>query len=330
MFLKVKGLQKSFSGTIPVKALKGVSFSVDRGEHLFVVGETGSGKSTLLRCLSGISTLDGGSVTIDEKSLVGPEGQLIPGDKRVKLVDQQLNLKNYNTVLQNIEWHVPVGLLVREKQALIKRILDVFELSRLKNKKPIELSGGQQQRVAIACALVNIPPLLLMDEPFAHFDPQLKSRVFSYINAIIEAQNTTVVTVTHDYMETLKHASRVLVLNKGKKVQWDTPVNCYHLPANDYTAGLLGEYSIYHRDGVDYLIRPEEWRIDPLGSINANVRKVSFCGHYYEVECVADNGQCIILNTTEANSLSKETTVLLSSLNWNRKINDKGRVIYGS
>lgn len=284
MFLRLKRLEKSFGNEKITKALKPISLKIEQGEHVFVIGETGSGKSTFLKCLAGQYEPSSGEILLEGVAVSGPAHNLIPGHEDIELVEQEFSLKKFNTVVQNLEMALSSDLLKKEKRQRIKEMIDLFGLGRMKNKLPTELSGGQQQRLALAVALIELPKLLLLDEPFAHFDPQLKSRIFEYLKLKISELKTTVITVTHDYRETLKHADKVLVLEKGKKVQFDKVEAIYYKPKNLYVAGLLGEFNLLENRQKKLFLRPENIKItNSKTNIKVLIEAIEFCGPYHEI-----------------------------------------------
>lgn len=281
--LKVRGLHKKFIGKRSSWALKGVSLELNQGQHAFVIGETGSGKSTLLKSIFGSETPEKGSVNWKGKRQ-RHENQLIQGFEGMKLVEQDFNLKMFNTVRGVIESHLPVGLLKSEIKTKTNQLLNLFELQKSAHKQVLELSGGQQQRVAIAKAFASLPELLLLDEPFAHLDPQLKNNIFRYLQNEIREKNLSVITITHDYTETLKYADLVIVLHKGKVIQSGSVAELYECPLNLYVAGLLGEFNVIELDGEVRFCRAEHILLDKKGEYKGELSATRFCGHFYEVD----------------------------------------------
>ncbi len=329
MFLRLKRVAKTFEGNQEVKALKPLSLGLEKGKHLFVIGETGSGKTTLLKCLAGLYDLNEGEIQVEKNLVSGPSQNLIPGHEDIRLVEQDFSLKKFNTVYQNLEMILSATLLKKEKNAKIKSMLDLFGLTRMKNKLPTELSGGQQQRLALAVALIDLPKLLLLDEPFAHFDPQLKGRVFDYLRAKIVEEKVTVVTVTHDYQETLKHADLVLVLNKGRKVQLADPKTCYNSPKNLYSAGLLGEFDCWSVGEKQYLVRPEEIKLsDEKKGIKATMVSNAFCGHFNEITLRKNSGEEYVSYAAPEVNYKIGQQLFIDTSCRNRLINENGTIEY--
>ncbi|MCB0481420.1 MAG: ABC transporter ATP-binding protein [Flavobacteriales bacterium] len=281
--LSVRGVHKKFEGERSKWALKGINFSSKPGNHIFVIGETGSGKSTLLKCIFGIYDLDKGNIKWNGERILGPSEQLIAGNPNMRLVEQEYKLSTFKTLEANLLESLPLGLYKKEQKERISEMLSLFELEGMGNKKPFELSGGQQQRAAIAKAFINLPSVLLLDEPFAHFDPQMRNKVFEFLHERIEKEHLLVITVTHDFYETLKNADLVMVVEKGKIIQSGASQELYGKPINLYVAGLLGEYNEVVVGQNKYFVRPEELAILDKGKYKAEIVNIRFCGHFIEI-----------------------------------------------
>ena len=281
--LKIRGLHKKFISESTIQVLKGVGFEVKKGQHVFIIGETGSGKSTLLKVIFGLHIPEKGAVWLNNEKLQF-ENQLITGFDGMKLVEQDFNLKKFNTVRSAIESKLEIGLNKKQKQNKTNELLDLFQLRKLAPKQILQNSGGQQQRVALAQAFANLPQVLLLDEPFAHLDPQLKTNIFRYINNCIVKNGLTVLTVTHDFMETLKHADWVIALEKGKIAQEGEPKELYEKPVNKYIAGLLGSFSELKVDDKTWLLRPENIILEKKGDYEGEILSLRYGGNHYEVE----------------------------------------------
>ncbi|UTW62359.1 ABC transporter ATP-binding protein [bacterium SCSIO 12741] len=281
--LRVFGVHKKFEGDRVRWALKGISFDVFKGQHLFIIGETGSGKSTLLKCIYGLLAPDKGRVRMKGQRVRGPGEILIPGHHHMRLVSQGMDYNAYQPVRLNLESVLSPGYTVRERDQKVKEMLALVQLEKESNKMPVHLSGGQQQRLSLARSLIELPELLLMDEPFAHLDPQTKNRIYHYLNEQTRLHQTTIVTVTHDYHETLKNADEVVVLRKGKLIQQGSPQVLYNEPVDEYTAGLLGEFNSWEKRGTTQYIRPEHFVPDEQGPWSGKVTGIRYSGFYREL-----------------------------------------------
>lgn len=248
--LKIEHVKKSF-GSLDV--LKDISFELNAGEVLSIIGPSGSGKSTLLRCITQLETVDGGTVQVDGKDLV------VPGCSPVKyspaktlreirlstgLVFQNFNLFPHLTVLQNLCLS-PVRVLgeTREKARDIGRaLLKRMGLEGKEKSYPCELSGGQQQRVAIARALAMNPKVLFFDEPTSALDPELTGEVLKIIKQLAEEKMTMVI-VTHEMAFARDVADKVIFMDGGVIVEQGTPDYVFNQSGNERLASFLSRFA---------------------------------------------------------------------------------------
>ena len=248
--LKVSHVKKS-SGSLDV--LKDISFELNAGEVLSIIGPSGSGKSTLLRCITQLETIDGGEVLVDGKDLV------IPGSNPVKyspakvlrdirlstgLVFQNFNLFPHLTVLQNLTI-APVRVLgISREQAREtgRRLLKRMGLEGKEKSYPCELSGGQQQRVSIARALAMNPKVLFFDEPTSALDPELTGEILKVIKKLAEEKMTMVI-VTHEMAFARDVADKVIFMDGGVVVEQGTPEHVFRESGNERLASFLSRFS---------------------------------------------------------------------------------------
>jgi len=236
--LQTENLQKRFDG-LPV--LKGVSFSLERGEKLCVIGRSGGGKSTLLRCLLHLEAADAGSISICGEPLVRNGVYAPPADVRrimlhMGMVFQGFNLFPHRSVLQNV---TEAPMLVRklkkaEAEAEARALLSKLGLSDKEAAYPYQLSGGQAQRVCIARALAMRPDILCFDEPTSALDPELTAEVLAVIRALAAAHMTMVV-ITHEMAFARELADRVLFMEDGAVLDEGTPEQVLVNPRNERT-----------------------------------------------------------------------------------------------
>ncbi|UXP33946.1 ABC transporter ATP-binding protein [Reichenbachiella agarivorans] len=285
--VQVSQVSKSFLDN-PV--IKGVSFSVEEGEIICILGESGSGKSTLLRMIGGLEDADEGSIVVEEEEITGPAHNLVPGFDFINFVSQSFRLEPFRTVWDNIS-SVISYLPDQERETKVNDLLVLCKLTDKSKAYPRELSGGQQQRVAIAMALADDPFLLLMDEPFSNLDVNMKTQIREEIVEILRKAEVTVILVSHDPIDAMSIADRVIILESGQISQIDTPQVLYENPSSPYAAKFLGPMN-YLKVGKETLgIRPEKLRITPNGQFAGTVIKSIFMGMHYHVsvDCAASD-----------------------------------------
>jgi ABC-type polar amino acid transport system ATPase subunit len=247
--LRVEKLRKQFNHTAVVQD---VSFEIDAGEKICVLGPSGSGKSTLLRCLNLLEQPDSGTIMLslpDEKPLRVENGYLSPTDARrlrtnVGMVFQSFNLWGHMTVLGNIT-AAPIAMLRESKSEAQRTALDLLSRVGLADKRnyfPAQLSGGQQQRVAIARALAMRPKVMLFDEPTSALDPELVGEVLSVMKSLADAGMTMIV-VTHEMGFAAEVADRVIFMDKGAIVEQATPEEFFGRPASPRARQFLSSLS---------------------------------------------------------------------------------------
>ena len=239
--LEVKGLKKHFGET---DVLKGVSFSLEQGQVLAIIGSSGSGKTTLLRCLNFLETADEGEVLVDGKCLTGrqlTEGEIRQNRLHFGLVFQNFNLFPQYTVLENITLAPKLLKQGTEQENRDKALalLDKVGLRQKKDAYPHQLSGGQQQRVAIARALALNPQILCFDEPTSALDPELTGEVLRVIRGLKDKNNTMIV-VTHE-MEFAKNVADVVIyMADGVIEEMGTPEEVFDHPKSEKTRAFIG------------------------------------------------------------------------------------------
>ena len=246
-FLEVNDIKKSFGKN---EILKGISFDLQKGEVLSIIGSSGSGKTTLLRCINFLEFAESGTITVNGEMIY--DGVV---DKKIKekdlrkkrlhfgLVFQDFNLFPQYDVLQNLTL-APSLLKMGTKEELevgAKEIIKKVGLEDRINHYPCQLSGGQRQRVAFARALAPNPQLLLLDEPFAAIDAKVRKELRSWLREMIEKLGVTSIFVTHDQDEAIEVADEIIITNKGRIEQTGTPIEIYHNPKTAFTASFFGE-----------------------------------------------------------------------------------------
>jgi putative spermidine/putrescine transport system ATP-binding protein len=235
-FVAFEHVQKSYDGVSLV--VKDLNLSIGKGEFLTMLGPSGSGKTTCLMMLAGFETATNGEIRLDGR----PINQVPPHKRGIGMVFQNYALFPHMTVGENLAFPLEVrGLGKDEREAKIKRALDMVQMGAFANRRPAQLSGGQQQRIALARALVFDPKLVLMDEPLGALDKQLREHMQFEIKHLHESLGITVVYVTHDQGEALTMSDRVAVFNDGKIQQLAPPADLYERPENSFVAQFIGE-----------------------------------------------------------------------------------------
>lgn len=236
--IELKNIRKSF-GTVEV--IKGVDLSIKEGEFTVFVGPSGCGKSTLLRLIAGLEDITEGDLFIGERRV----NDLQPKERAVAMVFQSYAIFPHMTVRENIAF----GLTVRrEKKDQIERKVQqaarMLQMEELLDRRPSQLSGGQRQRVAIGRAIVRDPSVFLFDEPLSNLDAALRMSTRQEISALHDELKTTMIYVTHDQVEAMTLADKIVVLKDGQVMQVGAPMDLYHNPANQFVAGFIGAPSM--------------------------------------------------------------------------------------
>ena len=235
-FVVFDHVQKSYDGVSLV--VKDLNLSIGKGEFLTMLGPSGSGKTTCLMMLAGFETATNGEILLDGR----PINQVPPHKRGIGMVFQNYALFPHMTVGENLSFPLEVrGMGKDEREAKVKRALDMVQMGAFINRRPAQLSGGQQQRIALARALVFDPALVLMDEPLGALDKQLREHMQFEIKRLHDSLGITVVYVTHDQGEALTMSDRIAVFNDGRIQQLASPADLYERPDNSFVAGFIGE-----------------------------------------------------------------------------------------
>jgi len=261
--LRVEGLFKVYKD---VKALDGVSFEFDKG-ILSVLGPSGCGKTTLLRCIAGLEVPDEGSIYIGEKlQTCIDRGVLVPPYSReIGFVFQNYALWPHMMVFSNVAFGLKLRKVPNEEiRRRVRSALELVGLEKHENRYPSQLSGGQQQRVALARSLVLEPQLILLDEPLSNLDAKLREETRVELKKLIKKVGISALYVTHDQEEAFTISDTVIVMDRGKILQYATPDEIYHRPANQFVASFIGraalvEGKVVKMDGGDCVVMIPEF-----------------------------------------------------------------------
>ena len=232
--LQLKALRKSYGD---VQTLHGIDLEIQDGEFIVFVGPSGCGKSTMLRCIAGLEEITSGELYIG--------GQLVnevpPAKRGIAMVFQSYALYPHMTVAENMAFGLRLaGIKKEEQQAAVQRAAQILQIEHLLERKPKALSGGQRQRVAIGRAIVRKPGVFLFDEPLSNLDAALRVQMRVELARLHRELKTTMVYVTHDQVEAMTLANRIVVFNAGRIEQVGSPMELYHQPANLFVAGFIG------------------------------------------------------------------------------------------
>jgi multiple sugar transport system ATP-binding protein len=232
--VELRSVKKSYGAT---EVIHGIDLTVDDGEFVAFVGPSGCGKSTLLRMIAGLEEISQGDVLLDGR-IVNAER---PKARNIAMVFQNYALYPHMTVRENISLNLRISRLPREEiDTRITEAARLLDIEALLDRRPSQLSGGQRQRVAMGRAIVRDPAVFLFDEPLSNLDAKLRVQMRGEIKSLHSKVKTTAIYVTHDQIEAMTLADRVVVLNLGNIEQQGDPVELYTRPANTFVAGFIG------------------------------------------------------------------------------------------
>jgi multiple sugar transport system ATP-binding protein len=233
-FLELKGVEKFFGS---LRAIKGVDLQIQKGEFIVFVGPSGCGKSTLLRMIAGLTEIDGGSLNLDGRDIT----KLASSKRDLAMVFQSYALYPHMSVFDNMSFALRLAnvdkAVIQEK---VNRAAQILNLTSYLQRTPKELSGGQRQRVAIGRAIVRAPKVFLFDEPLSNLDAALRGQTRVEIAKLHRDLGATTIYVTHDQVEAMTLADRVVVLRDGAIEQVGSPLDLYDKPANQFVAQFIG------------------------------------------------------------------------------------------
>ena len=267
----LKNLVKSYDGKKNI--IDNINLEIKDKEFIVLVGSSGCGKSTILRLISGLEEITSGEVFIDDKKV----NNIPPKDRDIAFVFQSYALYPHMSVYDNIAF----GLKMRkyDKKYIDEKVKEVaksLNLEELLDRKPRQLSGGQRQRVALGRAIVRNPKVFLMDEPLSNLDANLRVQMRSEIKKLHQKLQTTFIYVTHDQTEALTMGDRIVVLDKGKIHQADSPEVIYNNPKNKFVAGFIGQMNFIEVTVCDgkFSIEGQEFYSDKVkdGDITVAIR----------------------------------------------------------
>jgi len=251
--VQIRDVRKAF-GALPV--IKGVSIDIEDGEFVVLVGPSGCGKSTLLRMIAGLESISSGSIAIADKIVNG----LPPKERDIAMVFQNYALYPHLTVAENMGFSLKLkGARRAEIEEKVARSAEILGLEQLLQRYPRQLSGGQRQRVAMGRAIVRDPQVFLFDEPLSNLDAKLRVQMRTEIKSLHQRLQVTTVYVTHDQVEAMTMADKIVVMRDGIVEQTGRPLELYVCPANQFVAGFIGSPAMNFLEGT---ITAEGFRTD--------------------------------------------------------------------
>lgn len=259
--LSVKSLVCRYMGQ---SVLKDLTLNVAKGDIVCLLGASGCGKTTLLKAVAGLLPLDGGTICINGRQVMGENVNVPTEQRNIGMIFQDYALFPHLTVAENVGF----GLKGKEKKyihSLVKEMLCLVKLENLDGRYPHQLSGGQQQRVAIARALACKPDLLLLDEPFSNIDTQVRYNLIKEIRKIFKSQGVTAIFVTHNREEAFAFADKLAVMNQGVIEQYGVATELYYQPSSRFVADFLG-----HGSYVPARLLDNDKMDSPLGSCSVH------------------------------------------------------------
>ena len=248
--IELKNIEKSFGNN---KVINNFNIKINDGEFIVLVGPSGCGKSTLLRMISGLESVDKGEIHLNNKII----NNLIPSKRGIAMVFQSYALYPHMNVYENMSFGLKTEKL--EKNEIDKKVKDAaktLQIEDLLERKPRQLSGGQRQRVAIGRAITRNPKLFLFDEPLSNLDAALRSEMRVEISKLHKQLNTNMIYVTHDQIEAMTLADKIVILNNGNVEQVGTPDEIYNNPRNIFVAEFIGVPKMnILKNGIESLLK---------------------------------------------------------------------------
>jgi len=314
--LILRNVAKSYEAT---KVIESIDLEIKDGEFVVFVGPSGCGKSTLLRMIAGLEEISSGTITIGDQIV----NEVAPVKRGVSMVFQTYALYPHMTVYKNMAFGLKQAKTPKDEiDQRVRNAAEILEISSLLDRTPKALSGGQRQRVAIGRAIVREPEVFLFDEPLSNLDAALRVQTRIEIARLHERLGTTMIYVTHDQVEAMTLADKIVVLRDGNIEQIGSPIELYRNPSNMFVAQFIGSPKMNFFDSDDLTdagralinsradilgIRPEHFIVVPTGSgvIQGKPNLVEPLGEYALVHCETVRGSPFIVKTTDPENIKK-------------------------
>ncbi len=303
--ISLQNLQKGWGG---VRAVDGIDLEIDAGSFTVLLGPSGCGKSTTLRLIAGLDEVDGGRILIGGKDVTDQAAS----SRNLSMVFQSYALFPHLSVAENIIFGLKVRRVERaECEQRLQMTADLLGLSNFLDRRPSQLSGGQQQRVALGRAIISERPICLMDEPLSNLDAKLRHDMRVELRELQTKLGFTMVYVTHDQIEAISMADKVVLLNQGKIEQAATAQEIYERPASIFSAKFMGTPPMNIMSAAELLhaapdaplppastealigIRPESIRLEE-GGVKAKIRNIEYLGADTLIDCRIGDAPCLV------------------------------------
>ena len=316
MMLEITDITFAYSDT-PV--IENISFTIEKGQNIAVIGESGCGKSTLLKLIYGLYDLNSGAIRYNGKPILGPKYNLVPGVDFIKYLAQDFDLMPYTTVEENVGKFLTNSFLPIKKLR-IQELLEMVEMTEYAKVKAKDLSGGQQQRVALARVLALEPEILLLDEPFSHIDNFRKNALRRNLFAYLKKKQITCIIATHDSTDALSFSDETIVIQNGKILAKGDSKSIYEYPSNKYVASLFGEVNelllsqiidLENDEDEVLLLHPHQLKVVDNALMKAVVKQCYFKGSHYLVKAAFER-RAIFFDHDTVLELNQEVYLMLS------------------
>tara|TARA_R110002051_G_scaffold280178_1_gene341770 strand:- start:93 stop:1070 length:978 start_codon:yes stop_codon:yes gene_type:complete len=309
--------------------LNDINFKAEKGTHISIIGESGCGKSTLLKLIYGILQPNDGSIFWDENQILGPDYNLVPGEKFMKYLSQDFDLMPFLSVEENISQFLSVFYPEELKKRTLE-LLVMIEMTEFAKTKVKYLSGGQQQRVALARVLAQKPEILLLDEPFSHIDNSRKNSLRRNLFSYLKDEDITCIVASHDANDILSFADNIIVLKDQTIFAKGSPIELYNFPKSKYVASLFGDVNLiamsllkpYATIGKSILVYPSELVISERKGLKVWVKNTYFKGSNYLNEGMLNEKDSIFFNSTRLLKINEEVYLNIALETINARIKD--------
>jgi len=312
--LTLSNISKSFDN---VEVLKDITMDIEKGKIISLLGKSGSGKSTLLNIIAGFEESQTGEMYLNNKVL-SDKNIFVESQKRnIGFVFQNYALFPHMTIFDNITFGID-KLPKDEKIKIATKLLTLVHLNGFESRYPHELSGGQQQRIALVRAMALNPELILLDEPFSGIDTMLKTQIQKELLAILKSTHKTAIIVTHDANEAMAMSDKIIYLEDGRIMQYDTPLNIYKQPKTQNIAKSFGIANFIIKDDKKYCVRVDECELSNEGEYEVSIVSQHFQGDKYVLDVKFDEN----IFTVFSREFLDEKNVFLS-IHWNKVVEIK-------